>query len=141
MKRMQKILISIAVGVIGFVIFTWWALEWSGVAIVTTQSKDGELRQTHIWYAIDGDEIWLEAGTDVNPWFVDLESNTRVQVNAESSNDSEGLTGSFRAEVVPGVEAAQHVRSLLNKKYGLRDRWIGSFVDSTESVAVRLYPL
>jgi hypothetical protein len=59
-------------GLTGFALVTWWAPEWSGVAIVTTQSSDGELRKTHIWYSIDGEEIWLEAGTDENPWFVEV---------------------------------------------------------------------
>jgi len=33
------------------------------------------------------------------------------------------------------------IRALLREKYGLRDRWVGLFVDQSRSLVVRLGPV
>lgn len=131
---MKKILISIALALVSFVLVTWLALEWSQVAIIKTKSSSGEIRETHIWFVHDGKDLWLEAGTPLNPWFVEVESIPEVSLEAD------GHSGDYLAEVVPGWDAARRVRGLLAEKYGIRDHWVGLFVDSTGSVAVRLSP-
>jgi hypothetical protein len=114
-------------------LFTWWALESSGVVVITTQAEDGAARETHVWFVENRGELWLEAGTPEHPWYVDVLRNPKLRLRAK-----EGPAADFHARPMP--ERSSEVRSLLSRKYGVRDRWIGLFVDSSQSVAVRLLP-
>jgi hypothetical protein len=125
--------VAFALVVLGF--GTWAALEWSGVAIVTTRPAEGGERRTHVWFVESEGELWFEAGAPENPWFVDVKENPRISV------EGSGIGGEYTAEVVPGRPAARRVRELLQEKYGLRDLWVGIFVDSASSTAVRLHSL
>ena len=114
-------------------LFTWWALESSDVVVVTTRAEDGTARETHVWFAENRGELWLEAGAPGNPWYRDILEDPRLRLRAEN-----GPTAEFVARPTP--ERSADVRALLSAKYGVRDRWVGLFVDSSESVAVRLLP-
>ncbi len=129
-------LIQIALGLLVLLaVTTWLALERSGVAVITTRSKSGEPRETHVWFARDSNnKLWLEAGAPQNPWFVDIQSNPELSLIAED------LSGDYHTTVVPGRDATAQVRNLLREKYGLRDRWVGLFVTASESTAVELSP-
>lgn len=131
---MKWLVVHVSLALVLLLAGTWLALEWSGVAIITTTSPEGEARSTHVWFALSGDELWLEAGEPENPWFVDVQSNPSVSIEAE------GISGDYRAEVVPDHGTARRVRGLLRDKYGLRDLWVGLFVEPMRSVAVRLHP-
>lgn len=113
---------------------TWLALEISGVAIVTTTRETGEPRETHVWYVEEGGVLWLEAGAPGNPWFVDVGREPLLTFRT-----ADRPAARYRAVPVPGRSAA--VRAQLRRKYGLRDRWVGGFVDSSRSRAVRLDPV
>jgi hypothetical protein len=123
------------VTVIVTVIVTVWALESGGVAVIATHAPEGELRSTHVWYAEPAGELWLEAGTPENPWFTDAQREPQIRFSAE------GRSGDYLAEPVYDSEAHTRMRSGLSEKYGWRDRWLGLFVDTTHSVAVRLIPV
>ena len=110
---------------------TWFALEASGVAIITTTAADGTLRETHVWFTeLDG-EPWLEAGAPGNPWYLDVLGGSELVIVSEG-----GPTGRFRA--LPSPDRSADVRASLRSKYGWRDRFVGMFVGASRSTAVRL---
>lgn len=114
--------------------FTWWALESSGVAVITTQSSQGP-RSTHVWYVEDAGERLLEAGTPENPWFVDLQTNPQLELSVE------GASQTYLTAALPNPKGHERIRSLLRAKYGARDAWIALLFDTRRSVAVTLSPL
>jgi hypothetical protein len=117
---------------VGFVLLTWWALESSGVAVLETQSADGSVRSTHVWYAEPDGELWVEAGTPENGWFVDVHEDPMVSFSTPERS------GEYVAEKIPGDDTHLRIRGLLREKYGFRDWWIGVLFDTSHSVAVRL---
>ena len=131
MKLALAVLASLAV----FVLLTWVALEAGGVAVVETRSSDHSLRSTHVWFVETDAELWLEAGSPGNAWFVDIQKSPTLTFTADERS------ARYMAEPVPGAVAQQKIRSLLREKYGIRDWWVSLLVDSRGSVAVRLTPL
>lgn len=121
--------------VAGFLLVTYWALEAGGVAVVETRSVDGSVRTTRVWYANDGKQAWLEAGTPENPWYLDVLRDPALTLVVD------GRSAHYVAVPDPGRSAHEHVRALLRAKYGLRDLWVGLLVDGTRSVAVRIDPM
>ena len=71
-------LITLAALTAGIGATTWWALESGGVAVIETQTPGGSVRSTHVWYVEDNGELWLEAGTPENAWFLDAQQNPTV---------------------------------------------------------------
>lgn len=120
--------------VAGLVALTWWALESGGVAVLETQAADGSARSTHVWFVASQGTLWVEAGTPENPWFLDIQTSPVLGL---STGDG---SARFETEIVDDPETRRLVRGLLREKYGLRDWWVGHFVDSTRSVPVRLVP-
>lgn len=118
--------------VAAFGLVTWWALESSGVAVIETRTRDGALRSTHVWFAETDGELWLEAGTPENPWFQDIRSDPVLSFSAARRS------GRYAAHPVSGPSGHEKIRSLLRRKYGVRDWWVGLLVDTSRSVAVRL---
>jgi hypothetical protein len=130
-KKPIRISILIAVS---FVLFTWWALESDGVAVIETTMPNGQTRSTHVWFAESNGDIWIEAGTPENTWYVEIQAEPTVSFAAAERS------GRYIAETIPGEAAHLRVRSLLRKKYGIRDRWIDFIFDTSKSIAVRLVP-
>lgn len=128
-RRMAAV---VALTVLGVVLLTWWALEWSGIAILETRSADGAVRSTHVWYAEPHGELWIEAGTPENDWYVDVQEDPRVSFSALERS------GEYVAQTISGHEAHLRIRDLLREKYGFRDWWIGVLFDTSQSVAVRM---
>jgi hypothetical protein len=131
MKSIPRIL---AIVLVGSALFTWWALESSGVAEIETRSAEGTSRSTHVWYAESGKQIWLEAGTPENGWYVDIQANPKISFKAGERS------GTYRALPMLDPAARHQMRSLLRKKYGIRDRWIALLFDTSNSIAVQLLP-
>jgi len=130
-----KILLALlAAGLAAFAGLTYWALESGGVAVVETRAPDGAPRSTHVWYVEPEGELWVEAGTPENGWYVDAQRDPRVGFSAD------GRSGHYVAERIDEPGAHQRIRALLREKYGLRDRWVGLLVDTSRSIAVRLVP-
>jgi hypothetical protein len=114
---------------------TYAALELGGVARVETQQADGSLRETHVWFVKDRREIWLEAGTPDNGWFVDVEKM------GELSLAIDGKPFRYQAEISRDPADRKRIRGLLRQKYGWRDGWVGMFVDQESATPVRLVPV
>lgn len=132
---MRRVLLALAAGgALGAAGFTLFALEAGGVAVAETRRADGSTRETHVWYAeVDG-EIWLEAGTPENAWFVDVQRDPTLALRTDAG------TARYVAEPLPNPDGHERIRVLLREKYGLRDAWIGLVFDTSRSVAVRLRP-
>lgn len=118
--------------VLAFVAFTWWALESGGVAIVQTNDADGGLRETHVWYVDEAGEIWLEAGTPDNGWYRDVLADPRLRFTVDSD------TSEWLARPVDDAERQRWLRASLRERYGVRDAWVGIFIDSRKTIPVRL---
>jgi len=113
---------------------TWWALEASGVAIVLMQAAPGQTRSTPVWFAERDGSLWLEAGSPENPWYRDVLHEPRLDLVVA------GHRRTWIAEPVDEPQRRQSLRRALRAKYGLRDGWVGLFVDASRSVPVRLVP-
>jgi hypothetical protein len=134
-RRTKRVIGVLAAVVAAFLGTTWWALESGGVAVLETRAPGGGLRSTHVWYAEPNGELWLEAGTPENAWFEDVRRDPTLRFRAE------GRSGRYLAQPLEEPGAHARIRSLLRRKYGLRDRWVGLLVDTSRSVAVRLVPV
>jgi len=128
----KTLLVGPAALLVVFAATTWWALEASGVAIIQTVAPDGSLRETHVWFVEPDGELWLEAGSPENPWYLDVQQNPSLKLRADD------LVRDAVARPSSGTEARERIRSQLRQKYGLRDWWVGLLVDSSQSVAVEL---
>ncbi len=131
---MKPLLILVATLVAGFGATTWWALEFGGVAVIETETPEGTVRSTHVWYTEPNDELWLEAGTPENAWFQDVQRNPILTFRAN------GRSARYVARPVDDPSGHSRVRSLIRDKYGSRDRWVGLLVDTSRAVAVQLFP-
>jgi hypothetical protein len=114
---------------------TWWALESGGVAIVETRAHDGTARFTHVWYAETDGELWLEAGTPENGWFVDIQGHPQLRLAIDDRSQR------YTAKPIEDPSGHGRIRALMRGKYGFRDRWVGLVADTSRSIAVRLEPL
>ena len=131
----MKVALGIAAGlVVAFVAITWLALEAGGVAVVETHAANGSLRATHVWFVEPDGELWLEAGSPQNPWFADLARDPRLSLRKD------GHAGDYVAERHDDADSRARIRALLRQKYGVRDRWVGLFVDQSQSLVARLVP-
>ncbi len=132
---MKPLLILVATLVAAFGATTWRALESGGVAVIETETPEGTVRSTHVWYTEPDDELWLEAGTPENPWFQDVQQNPVLTFRAN------GRSARYVARPVDDPSGHSRIRSLIRDKYGFRDRWVGFIVDTSRSVAVQLFPV
>ncbi|MCH7869743.1 MAG: nitroreductase family deazaflavin-dependent oxidoreductase [Myxococcales bacterium] len=131
---MKNAAVSLFLVLASFGLTTWWALESSGVAVLETLAPDGSLRSTHVWFAEPNGELWLEAGTPKNSWYLDIQQNPSV------SFSSLRRSGQYVAQRVDDPGAHDQIRSLLRAKYGARDWWIDLIFDVSGSIAVQLVP-
>jgi reactive intermediate/imine deaminase len=115
--------------------FTWWTLEAGDVAVLVTKRPGGGARETHVWWAADGDALQLEAATPERAWLAEALAAGEVEL------ERGGRRERFRVERSDGPEARARIRALLREKYGLRDAWVGLLQDTSRSVAVRLSPV
>lgn len=131
---MKVVIASVAAALVAFAMLTGWALESSGVAVLESCAPDGSLRSTRVWFAEPRGELWLEAGTPENAWYLDIQRDPLV------SFSSAGQSGWYTAQRVEDPGAHDEIRSLLREKYGLRDWWVALLFDTSRSVAVQLTP-
>lgn len=129
---MKIAILGLVSALVAFATLTWWALESSGVAVLETRAPDGSLRSTHVWFAEPNGELWLEAGTPENSWYLDVQRDPQVSFSAPNRS------GQYVAQRVGDPAAHDQVRSLLREKYGIRDWWIGLLFDTSRSIAVQL---
>lgn len=131
---MKTAFILVATLVAAFGIVSWWALESGGVAVIETQTPEGRIRTTHVWFTEPGEELWIEAGSPENPWFQDIQHNPVLRFSAN------GRSERYIARPVDASSGHGRIRTLIRDKYGFRDRWVGLLADTSRSVAVRLLP-
>ncbi len=132
---MKRLWLGIGAAVVLFLATTWLALESGGVALVTTQTRGADPRETHVWFAEISGERWLEAGAPNNSWFLDAQAQPRIRIAFPNE-----APRAFVANPVRSGTAQKRVRQALHVKYGWRDAWLGLFVDASRSVAVKLEP-
>jgi hypothetical protein len=128
----RRALAAVALLLFGFAAVTWFALESSGVAVAETRAPDGGLRATHVWYVERDGELWLEAGSPENAWFVDVQREPGLVLRSERG------AAAYVAVPVGGPSGHDEIRALMRAKYGFRDWWVNLIVDTSRSVAVRL---
>ena len=131
---MRLLIRVLLLGAVSFALFTWWALESSGVAIIETRMQSGSLRFTHVWFVEPTGELWIEAGTPENGWYVDVQTESAITFATD------GRSGKYNARPIRDPRARTRIRTLLREKYGIRDRWIGLVFDTRKSISVRLFP-
>jgi hypothetical protein len=132
-KRVARAFAAACVASAAFAAVTWWSLESSGVAIVTTRSDTGE-RSTHVWFVEDAGRVLVEAGSPENGWYRDVQMQPVLDLEAH------GLTGRYVATPLPNPAGHDRIRKLLREKYGFRDAWIALLFDTSRSLAVALEP-
>jgi hypothetical protein len=115
-----------------FAAVTYAALETGGVAIAETEMEDGTIRSTHVWFARKQNELWLEAGSATNGWFVDVQRTGELELKLGANPFR------YKAEIHDKPAARKRVRRLLRQKYGWRDQWVALFVDQEGTIPVRL---
>ena len=113
---------------------TWWALEGHEVVVIHTVSAAGSPRATRVWIADEGEFSWIEAATPERPFYRDLLTNPRVEL------DRHGHRSRLLAEPIPNPDGHRQIRQLLAAKYGIADCWIGLLQDTSRSMAIRLQP-
>ena len=131
---LKRILLAALAVMLAFVAITAWALESGGVAVLETRGADGAPRETHVWFVVQDGELWVEAGSPENGWFVDVQQTRTLRFETDE------LSGDFSARLDADPSAHRRLRAALREKYGLRDRWVGFFVDGSRSLAVQLHP-
>ncbi len=123
-------------GVLTLTLLTLVALEGGGVAVLRTrggEAADG-IRYTRLWFAEDGDRLWIEAARPGRGFLEDIRREPRIVIERHQRLEA------YVAEVQPNPQGHLKVRRLLRKKYGWRDAWIGMLTDTAGSVAILLRP-
>jgi len=132
----------IAILTVVFGATTLLALESGEVVTLTTFDRSGRAYESRVWLARelddgspDGESLLIEAAEPEKAFYRRLVASPQVRL------DRGGMVKAYIAE--PDASPAGHarIRRLLAVRYGWRDRWIGWFVDTSRSVAVRLRPV
>lgn len=135
MKPLMRVLLGLAVSLLGFGGVTWFALEGNDVAILRTRAADGAARETHVWVADENGTLFVEAATPERAWLLEAQARPEIEVVHA------GATARYRAVPEPGAAGHAKIRRLLRAKYGWADRWVALLQDTSRSVAVRLQPV
>jgi reactive intermediate/imine deaminase len=131
----RRLLATLVVLVAALAVFTYWTLEASDVAILSTPRPDGGVRETHVWWVEEGGALWVEAATPGRVWLAEALAAGEVELERGGARER------LRVERVDAAGARERLRALLREKYGLRDAWVALFQDTSRAVPVRLSPL
>ncbi len=127
--------IALTTTVLGVALVTYIALEASGVlSIETVDHTTGAPRVTHIWYVVDNNQLFFEAGNPENPWVKDVAIDPNVRIT------SENLAGAYQLKTDKGSASHHRIRSLMRAKYTWRDAWIGLLFDTSKSTLITASP-
>jgi deazaflavin-dependent oxidoreductase (nitroreductase family) len=104
--------------------------------LTTTGRRTGRPHRIEIWYALDGDTLYLLAGGGrSSDWVQNLIADGAVEVEVD------GVVHSARARVVDGDEEDERARTLVYEKYA--PRYGGDLTDwraRAQPVAITLTP-
>ncbi len=105
------------------------------LSIATLNHSTSETRRTRIWFVQNNEQPILEARHPENPWVPDIEKQPRVHIEGKSTN------GLYQLHM--GRDSSNHdkVRSLMRKKYGWRDIWVGVLFDTSKSALIVAKPI
>jgi hypothetical protein len=115
-----------------FGVITLIALEGQEVVIVRTQDEHGRTHETRTWIAEDAGAVWIEAASPARPFAQHIVRSARAEIVRA------GTTRAYAASIMPNPEGHERIRSLLSRKYGWADWWIGLLQDTSASIAIRL---
>jgi|GEM_PF-4934272 len=112
MKRRAAVwwVVVLVAAIVLFAGSTWWALEAGGVAVVRTQEPGGSMHSSHVWYVQHNGQLWLEAGSPKNKWFVDLRYDPKIRLQFEGS--SRRYTAHISKSVAVRLEPIAESRNL-----------------------------
>jgi hypothetical protein len=114
---------------------TFWALEWSDVAVLETRTPEGSRRTTRVWYVVDDrGKLRVEAGAETSPWLEDVRRDPRLRLEID------GQAAAYEAAIQPNPEGHRDIRKRLRARYGARDVWIAWLFDTSTSFEVELLP-
>ena len=109
----------------------WDAHSDVGVIEILTRDRDGEPRQTKVWFVRVAGQTYLR--TSNSRWLHNIQRDPRVTVRVEGADYPQ------RAEVVEDAQTRQAVEDASNEKYGLQNRFIRLF-HTRQSDVLRLVP-
>lgn len=112
---------------------TFWALEWSEVAVLETRTEDGSWRETRVWYVLDeSGNLLVEAGSFDSPWLRDVRRDPMLRFVIDGEREE------YKASIRPNPDGHHDIRRRLRERYGLRDLWIATLFDTSTSQEVEL---
>lgn len=132
---MRTLLGTAALALAVFVVVTALALEGNEVVQLRTRGPDGVARTTRVWIADADGAAWVEAASPERPFLADIARDPEVELVRGD------VVETRRATVIGGAEGHAKIRTLLRRRYGWADRWIGMLTDTSGSLAVRLDPV
>lgn len=126
--------------IFGFVLalaVLWWAVQMvaaeSGeVVVVTTTDAEGGAHETRLWVVDHDGAGWLRAGADISTWYRRLEASPEITVERAEQ------AAAYLARPDPTQRDA--INALMLDKYGWAERYIGFFIDRSDSIPIRLEP-
>jgi len=113
---------------------TLYALESGEVVLVRTIDPGGGVHEARVWIVDDAGYSWVEAADAGKLFYKRILDYPDVEVVRGDA------VHRHRALPVATDEAHARMRELLAEKYGWADRWVGLFVDTSQSIPVRLGP-
>ena len=93
--------------------------------LTTTGRKSGQPRTAEIWFVVDGDHLFVQAGKAAQKgWLVNVKSNPQVALDIAGTK----LRG--RATLIKDSAEREHVFALIRQKYWRArvSSWIGSAI-------------
>lgn len=100
------------------------------LVLVTTGRRTGRPHEATVWFALDGDDVWLrtDATTD---WYRNLERDPRCVLRVGGRD-----VHAVREDVPDTMSALRRVVELLRAKYGVE--WVSDWYVERGRVPVRL---
>jgi hypothetical protein len=127
----RTLVITLILFAAAFGVMTLIALEGQEVVLVRTVDERGQVHDTRTWIAEDPQGIWIEAATPARPFA------QHIARSADAEIVRGGAVRRYAARIVANPEGHERIRTLLARKYGWADWWIGLLQDTSASVAIR----
>jgi len=101
--------------------------------LTTTGRKSGQPRTAEIWFVVEGDHLFVQAGKAAQKgWLVNVKHAPQVQL------DIAGTKLHGRATVIQDAAEREHVLALIRQKYWRArvSSWIGSAIGAGTPVRI-----
>lgn len=103
--------------------------------LTTVGRKSGLERHAQVWFVVDGDAIWVQAGArGVKGWYANARANPQVHLQVRARR------WAGRAECVDAPEERQRVAALFRRKYLLARLagWLGAGIGHGRPLRIQL---